>query len=363
MGRPEISLRRIRHSVFGSIGRRESLKSQEVEKSNFLLFTGNSNRELASSVAALLQAEIPMPVHRFSDGELHIQLPSTIDRNKIVFIIQSTCPPCTDQYLSELKLMLDAVRRSSGPGAYTVAVVPYFGYARQDKKDRPREPISAAVIAKEIQSAGAERIIAIDMHSDAPASSVEIPFDYLYATYIILPQLKKEGICGKNLCVFSPDSGGVKRARLYKSELGGNSFYHIMKERDVSTENRSKAVCLFGDVRNPRDTIKGKDVLIIDDMFDTCGTIINAACLAQSEGANQVYAVATHGVFSGKGPNNILMSLEQGLINKIYVTDTIPLPESLRGNPNIVVISVAPLIAKAIQLTSLGKPLGETLIY
>lgn len=311
----------------------------------FVLLTGTANLKLAKDVAAILGKNVDETVTVFSDGEKRIIIPENL-RKRDVFIIQPTCPP-VDANIMELLLIIDAAKRSSA--SEVTAVIPYFGYSRQDRKDRPRVPISASLVARLIEFSGANRILTVDIHSEQEPGFVEIPWDNLYSSYSFLPELKK--IFGSNLVVASPDKGGVPKATFYADLLDADGVAIVFKERDVMKKNESHALDMIGDV-------KGKDVLIVDDMIDTAGTICDAAKLISGRGAKSVSVAATHGIFSGSAPEMI----KKSPLDKIFITDTVPMRKEMLENPKLIVISAAKLLAEAINCIYNGDPISEKLI-
>lgn len=311
----------------------------------FVLLTGTANLKLAKDISKILGKNADETVTTFADGEKRIIIPENL-RKRDVFIIQPTCPPVNDN-LIELFLIIDAAKRSSA--SEVSAIIPYFGYSRQDRKDRPRVPISASIIAGLIEYAGADRIVTIDIHSEQEPGFVEIPWDNLYASYSFLPVLKEN--FSKNLVIASPDKGGVLKATFYADLLNADGVAIVYKERNMEQPNQSKALDLIGEV-------EGKDVLIVDDMIDTAGTLCEAAKLIKKKGAKSVSAAATHGLFSGPAPERIK---EAGL-EKIFITDTVPIRKDLRNNPKVTIVSVAPLLAEAIKCIYNGDSMSEKLI-
>lgn len=293
------------------------------------VLSGNSNRPLATAVAKELN--IPLSdaeVSKFSDGEISITLPQTV-RGKDVFIIQSTSYPVNDN-LMELLIMIDACKRASA-GRIT-AVMPYFGYARQDRKARPRDPITAKLVADILTSAGANRVMTMDLHAAQIQGFFEIPVDHLYGAPLLAKYYKNK--MDENWVVVSPDMGSVGRARNFASRVDA-SIAIVDKRRPKA--NAVEIMNIIGDV-------KGKTCLMVDDMIDTAGTICQGAAALVKNGAKEVYACCTHGVFSGPAMERITDSP----IKELLVLDTINLPESVRNNPKIKVMSVAKLVARAI---------------
>jgi len=300
---------------------------------NIKVFCGNAHRELAKEICDHLVCDLgKASTDRFSDGEFNFQIEENA-RGADVFIIQPTCPP-TDQNLMELLIMLDTFRRASAERV--TAVIPYFGYARSDKKDRPRVPIAAKMVANLITSAGAQRILTIDLHASQIQGFFDIPVDHLYAAPIIVNYFQQNPV--ENMIVVAPDTGGAERARAYAKRLN-TSLALVDKRREKA--NVAEVMNVVGDVA-------GKNCLIIDDMCDTAGTICKVAEALYSKGAKEIYACFTHGVLSGKAIDNLTASH----LKKVLVTNTIPLCEkgrALREEGRIEVLSVAKLLASAIK--------------
>ncbi len=293
------------------------------------VLAGNSNKPLAEAIAKELNLSLSnAEVGKFSDGEISITLPRTV-RGKDVFIIQSTSSPVNDN-LMELLIMIDACRRASA-GRIT-AVMPYFGYARQDRKARPRDPITAKLVADILTSAGADRILTMDLHAAQIQGFFEIPVDHLYGAPSLAKYYKNK--MDENWVVVSPDVGSVGRARNFASRV--NAALAIVDKR------RPKANAI--EIMNVIGDVKDKTCLMVDDMIDTAGTIVQGAEALVKNGAKEVFACCTHGVFSGPA----LERLVNSPIKEVAVLDTIDMPEEIRNNPKFKIISVAKLIARAI---------------
>ena len=293
----------------------------------YKVFSGTANQELSRQIAKYLG--IPLSeasIKRFSDGEISIQIGESV-RGKDVFIIQPTCAP-TDTNLMELLILTDALKRSSA--STVTAVIPYFGYARQDRKAAPRVPITAKLVANMIETAGIDRVVTMDLHAGQIQGFFDIPVDNLYGTITFINYLKNKHL--SNPIVASPDVGGVARARSLAKKL--NLDLAIIDKRREKA-NESEVMNVIGDVN-------GKDVILIDDMVDTAGTLIKAAAAFKERGATSVTAFCTHPVLSGPAYERIAA----GAIDELVVTDTIPLKEQ---NEHIKVISVAPLFAEVIR--------------
>lgn len=293
------------------------------------IFTGTSNPVLAEKICNYLSLPLGMAkVKRFSDGEIRIEIDENV-RSKDTFIIQSTCSPVNDN-LVELLLMIDALKRSSVKRI--TAVIPYYGYARQDKKVAPRVPISAKLVADLITKAGANRIITMDLHAGQIQGFFNIPVDNLFAAPVILKFIKSK--FDNNMVIVSPDAGGVERARAFAKRLNAGLGI-VDKRRDAP--NKAKAMSVIGDVA-------GKRALILDDMVDTAGTLTEAATALSAKGASAVYACCAHPVLSGPAVSRI----KESAIDNLIVTDTIPLHEEAMGLSNIKVLSIADLFGEAI---------------
>ena len=306
------------------------------------ILAGNSNRPLAEAVAKELGLELSnAEVGKFSDGEISITLPQTV-RGRDVFIIQSTSIPVNDN-LMELLIMIDACKRASA-GRIT-AVMPYFGYARQDRKARPRDPITAKLVADILTSAGADRVLTMDLHAAQIQGFFDIPVDHLYGAPLLAKYFKKK--MDENWVVVSPDVGSVGRARNFASRV--NAALAIVDKR----RPRANAV----EVMNVIGDVKDKSCILLDDMIDTAGTICQGAQALVNNGAKEVFACCTHGVLSGPAMERITASP----IKELLVLDTIDLPESVKSNPKVKVLSVAKLIAKAI--TSIYSDESLSAIY
>ena len=293
----------------------------------YKVFSGTANQELSRQIAKYLG--IPLSeasIKRFSDGEISVQIGESV-RGKDVFIIQSTCAP-TDTNLMELLILTDAIKRSSA--STVTAVIPYFGYARQDRKAAPRVSITAKLVANMIETAGIDRVVTMDLHAGQIQGFFDIPVDNLYGTITFINYLKNKHL--SNPIVASPDVGGVARARSLAKQL--NLDLAIIDKRREKA-NESEVMNVIGDVN-------GKDVILIDDMVDTAGTLIKAAAAFKERGATSVTAFCTHPVLSGPAYERIAA----GAIDELVVTDTIPLKEQ---NEHIKVISVAPLFAEVIR--------------
>lgn len=294
------------------------------------IFSGTATRYLAEKIAANSGERLgEVTVSRFSDGEFQPSFEETV-RGELVFIVQSTFPPSDN--LFELLMMVDAAKRASAKRI--VAVMPYFGFARQDRKDKPRVSIGAKLVANMLTAAGVDRIICMDLHADQIQGFFEVPVDHLFASSIFLPHIKEMGL--PNLLMAAPDTGGTKRASAYAKHLGVDMAI-CYKQRKVA--NQVESMTLIGDV-------KGKDVVLVDDMIDTAGTLTKAADMMMEQGASSVRAVCTHAVLSGQACERI----QSSSLTELIVTDTIPISEAKRAATNkIKQLSVAQLFADVIK--------------
>ena len=294
------------------------------------LLTGNSNRKLAGEVAEYLGIPVcDTLITTFSDGEIMVQINENV-RGYDIFVLQSTCTPVNDNIV-ELLLLIDALKRASA-GRIT-AVIPYYGYARQDRKVQPRVPISSKLVADLITVAGANRVLTVDLHAGQIQGFFNIPVDHLYASPVILDYIKKSNI--KDIVIVSPDAGGVERARAFAKRLSA-SLAIIDKRRERA--NESQVMNVIGDV-------KGKSTIILDDMIDTAGTIAQAASALKEKGAKKVLAACTHAVLSGPAIDRINSSV----IEELIVTNTIQLESKQEKCKKLTVLSIAPLLAEAIK--------------
>jgi ribose-phosphate pyrophosphokinase len=296
------------------------------------LFAGNANPVLAHDIARHLQTSLGRSsVDRFSDGEVNIELMENV-RGRDVFILQPTCPPANDS-LMELLVMVDACRRASA--ARITAVVPYFGYSRQDRRPRAtRSAITAKLVANMISGAGVNRLLTIDLHADQIEGFFDIPVDNVYASPVLLGDAWKQAY--KNKIVVSPDVGGVVRARAFAKRLDDSDLAIIDKRRP--RPNESKVMNIIGEV-------EGKTCVLVDDMVDTAGTLCKAAEALKEEGALKVVAYITHAILSGKAVDNISKSS----LDELVVTDTIPLSKAAKSCGRIRQLSVAALLAETIR--------------
>lgn len=317
----------------------------ESSITNYVLLTGRSNPKLAKDVAKLLKQEVHEPISVFSDGEIRVRIPVSM-RGQHVFIIQPTAPNANDSIM-ELLLMIDAAKRSSATAIS--AIIPYFGYSRQDRKEMPRVPISSSLIANMFKSAGASQILTIDLHSQQQQGFVNIPWDNLFGSYAILPMIKKQNI--KNLVVASPDKGGMVQATGYARLLGAEDVALVYKVRDVAVNDKSETSAMIGNV-------KDKNVLLVDDVISTGGTIVNAAIFLKEQGARSVRLAIVHGVFAGDAANKI----KHPSIDEIYITDTVQQRDEILKVKKIKIASIAPLLAAAINRIQSGGSISRDLI-
>lgn len=300
--------------------------------SQIKIFSGNSNKHLANQVCEILGVPLgENKVSTFSDGETQVEIKESV-RGKDVFVIQSTCSPVNQNYM-ELFVILDALKRASASSI--TAIIPYYGYARQDRKVAPRAPISAKCMADLLTTAGASRVVSIDLHAAQIQGFFNCPFDHLFAIPTLARAWKDLYGEGDQFVTVSPDAGGIERASAFSKRI--NSSLAIIDKRR-SGPNEAKAMHLIGDVT-------GKIAIIVDDMIDTAGTLTQAVDSLLKNGAKQVFAVATHPVLSGPA----LSRLNDSKIEKVLVTDTIPLNEIANQSSKITAISIAPVLAEAIK--------------
>ena len=304
---------------------------------NTLLFSGNANPALSQEIASNLGIEGGKAlVGRFSDGEVTVELQQNV-RARDIFVVQPTCAP-TNENLMELLIMVDALKRASA--RRITAVMPYFGYARQDRRPRStRVPISAKVVANLLETVGVERVLTMDLHADQIQGFFDIPVDNIYASPVLLTDLKNKDY--PELVVVSPDVGGVVRARALAKQLGC----------DLAIIDKRRPRAGVAEVMHVIGEIEGRNCVIMDDMIDTAGTLVKAAEVLKSRGAGKVYAYCTHPVFSGPAIERITNSM----IDEVVITNTIPLTEPARACPKIRQLSVAFLFAETIRRISDGE--------
>jgi len=294
------------------------------------IFTGNANRPLAEEICNSLKLPLGhSSVSRFSDGEVYFQILENV-RGKDVFVIQPTCSP-VDTTLVELLLMIDAFKRASA--RRITAVLPYFGYARQDRKDKPRVPISAKLVADVLSTAGASRALTMDLHVPQIQGFFDIPVDHLFASPVMIDHFQRLNL--SELTVVSPDAGGTERARAYAKKLNANLAI-IDKRREEA--NVAEVVNIVGEVR-------GRNALIVDDIIDTAGTLVKSAEAIMKKGAQNVYGCCTHPVLSGPAVQRI----NESCLEQVVVTNSIPLSSEGARSKKIQVLSVAELLGKAVK--------------
>ena len=310
---------------------------------SLVVFAGNSNPELAKDICRHIGIKLgEAQVKTFSDGEIQVEISENV-RGKDVFVLQSTCAPVND-HLVELLMMIDAFKRSSAQRI--TAVIPYYGYARQDKKVAPRVPISAKLVADLITVAGARRVITMDLHAGQIQGFFDIPVDNLFAAPVLLEHIKKH--FHNDTVIVSPDAGGVERARAFAKRL--DTQLAIIDKRRVAP-NQAQAMNVVGDV-------KARKTVILDDMVDTAGTLIQAAAALKEHGALEVHACCAHAVLSGPAVRRISDSEIQTLV----VTNTIPLGEKAKGCDKIRVLSVSELLAEAIHRCHTGSSVSSLFV-
>lgn len=313
-----------------------------MREASIMIFSGNANKALSEGIVRKLNMRLGMAtVGRFSDGEIYVEIEENV-RGRDVFIVQPTCSP-TNENLMELLVMIDAMRRASA--ARITAVIPYYGYARQDRRSRSaRVPITARLVADMIGNAGADRALTVDLHADQIQGFFGIPVDNVYASPILLGDVWKQEY--KNLIVVSPDVGGVVRARALAKRLGDADLAIIDKRRQRA--NVSEVMHIIGDV-------EGKTCVMVDDLVDTAGTLCHAASALKKHGAIKVVAYCTHPVLSGAAADNVRSSV----LDELVVTDTIPLTDELRSIGKIRQLSVAEMLAETIRRIAVGESVSS----
>jgi ribose-phosphate pyrophosphokinase len=295
--------------------------------SDYMIFSGTSNEKLAQDIAIYLELPVAQAsIKRFSDGEISVQITQSV-RGKDIFIIQSTSAP-TNSNLMELLIMTDALKRSSAKSI--TAVIPYYGYARQDRKAAPRVPITAKLVANLMETAGITRVVTVDLHASQIQGFFDIPVDNLYGAIMFMDYIKTKNL--KNPMIASPDVGGVARARYFADKLGLEMAI-VDKRREKANES---------EVMNIIGNVKGKDIILIDDMIDTAGTMVKAATALKNLGATSVMACCTHPVLSGPAYERI----ENGDLDELIVSNTIKLP---KYSSKIKVLSTAPILGEVIR--------------
>ena len=296
------------------------------------IFSGNANPALAHEICAYLGTKLSeATVGSFSDGEIRVKIEENV-RGGDVFVVQSSCQPVNDS-LMELLIIIDALKRSSANRI--TAVIPYFGYARQDRKDQPRVPISAKLVADLISTAGTDRVLTMDLHAGQIQGFFNVPVDHLYALPVLLDYITKQTVKVSDLVVVSPDAGGVERARAFAKRLEANLAI-IDKRREGP--NQTQIMNIIGDVA-------GKSALLLDDMIDTAGTIVKGAQACMDRGAREVWTACTHAVLTGPALDRI----QQSCLKQVIVTNSIPLRGKEQICPKLHQLSVAPLLGEAIR--------------
>jgi ribose-phosphate pyrophosphokinase len=309
---------------------------------SFMVFSGNANQALAEGIVRKLNMRLGMAsVGRFSDGEIAVEIEENV-RGREVFVVQPTCAPINEN-LMELLIMIDAFRRSSA--SVITAVMPYYGYSRQDRRTRSaRVPISAKLVAKMISAAGADRVLTVDLHADQIQGFFDVPVDNVYASPILLGDVWRQQY--PRLMVVSPDIGGVVRARALAKRMDDADLAIVDKRRPRA--NESKVMNIIGDVQ-------GRTCVMVDDLVDTAGTLCKAAKALKEHGAEKVVAYCTHPVLSGSALDNI----ESSVLDELVVTDTIPLQPVIAKCPKIRVLSVAEMLAETIRRIAVGESVSS----
>lgn len=310
--------------------------------SKLKIFTGNSNPELAKEVASF--AGIPLSdadVFKFSNDDTFVKINDNV-RGSDVFIVQSTCSPVNDNMM-ELLIMIDALKRASA--TRISCIIPYYGYARSDKKDQPRVPITAKLVADLITVAGADRVITVDLHADQIQGFFNIPVDHLYSMPIFVRHFKSLNISSDEMVVVSPDSGGANRARAFAKRL--NCALAIGDKRRIGNDNNAEVLNVIGDVQD-------KVAILYDDIIDTGGSLTKIAGKLKEQGAKQIFACCVHGVLS----KNAIKNLENSPIDKLFITNSVPLNEEKKKCEKIIQLSIAELLASAIKKIHLEESIS-----
>jgi ribose-phosphate pyrophosphokinase len=295
------------------------------------IFSGRANPELSKKIAEFLHLELGnVKLSTFPDGEFHCKIEDV--RGRDVFLVQPTCPPVNDT-LMELLILIDTCLRASAERI--TAVIPYYGYARQDRKDEGRVPITAKLVANMVTRAGADRVLTMDLHAAQIQGFFDVPVDHMYAARVLNDHFRAMNIPNDQLVIVSPDEGSIKRAVGHAKRLGGEIA--IIDKRRISAENVSQENIIGG-------SLEGKVALMFDDMISTAGSIVGAAELVKKKGAREIHVAASHGVFAGKA----IERLRNAPIDSIVVTDSIPIPPE-KMLPNMKILSVAPILAEAIK--------------
>lgn len=314
-----------------------------VSRKRLMLFTGRHNRDLAEEVADLLGVSLGgLHLSSFANGEIYAR-PTESVRGTDCFVIQSHCKPINDAIMEQL-VIIDALKRASA--RRITAVMPFYGYARQDKKAVPREPITARLVGDIYMTAGADRLVSVDLHTGQLQGFISKPFDHLTAVPIITDYLRE--LIDGPVAVVSPDAGGVKRAERYARRLDDATVAFVYKRRDPDLHNLSAALDVGGDV-------EGRHVVIVDDMIDTAGTVANAAELVRAAGATTVRVAATHPVFSDPAVDR----LKNAPVEEVIISNTLPVPEQALELSNLTVLSIAPIVAEALQAIFLDSSVSE----
>mgnify|MGYP000167027203 CR=1 FL=1 len=304
------------------------------DENKLRIFTGNANPDLAREIAAYLGTTVgDSVVNRFNNGEVQVMINESV-RGKDIFIVQPTCGPIVNDNVMELLIMADAFKRASAN--HITAVIPYYGYARQDRKARGREPITAKLMADLLETAGITRVVTIDLHAAQIQGFFNIPFDHMPGGPLMAEYIKSKNL--EDMVVISPDLGGVSRARNFAEML--NAPLAIIDKRRPRA-NVSQVMHIIGDVA-------GRDCVLVDDMIDTGGTLCKAAEALKERGAKRVFAYATHPIFSGNAANN----LRNSVIDEVVVCDTIPLSDEIKSLPNVRTLTLSGMLAEAIRRIS-----------
>lgn len=317
------------------------------ENEKLIIACGSAHPELAHAVADMLDVVINDPVSRFGDNEINVRFANNLRRKELV-IIQPTVPPNVDTHYMEIFVMADAAKRGSVDSV--TAVLPYFGYARQDRKAAPRTPITSALMANLLTIAGVHRLVTLDLHAEQAAGAFHAgPWDNLYADPLFLQRLEQDGYNLSELVWMAPDLGGVKRADRYGKSAESPHRAVAFKQRDFNAADQSTTYGMYGDVNH-------RDVIIVDDLSSSVKTLRDAAIAAEAEGANSVAAIVTHGVFEGQEAIN---NIQHPTLEAVYTTDSLPPKSVIQALDKVHIITIAPLLAEAIARNQTGESISE----
>lgn len=316
------------------------------ENDDVIIACGSAHPELARTVGNILDVVVDEPVSRFGDNEINVRFKHNLRRKDLV-IIQPTVPPDIDTHYMEIFIMADAAKRGSVENI--TAMIPYFGYARQDRKAAPRTPISSALVTNLLTTAGVNRLMTLDLHAEQATGAFDGPWDNLYSDPLFIERLRQDGYDLPNAVWMAPDLGGVKRAERYGKSAASPYRAVAFKSRDFDAADQSTTHGMYGNVRH-------RDVIITDDLSSSVKTLRDAADVAISEGANSVAAIVTHGIFAGQEAIN---NIQDPSLQAIYTTDSLPQQAAIQSLSKVHIITIAPLLAEAIARNQTGESISE----